>query len=77
MPLSAPIDQNHSFPPSLQDLAFNIWETKGIKYFGDVYIDGTFASFTQLKQKYNLNNNQFFRYLQVRNFARTNLVNFP
>ena len=44
MPLSAPIDQNHYFPPSLQDLAFKIWKTKGIKYFGDLYIDGTFHS---------------------------------
>lgn len=43
----------------------------------DLYIDGTFASFDRLKQKYGLHMMDFFfRFLQVRNYVQTNLPEF-
>lgn len=43
---------------------------------GDLYLDRTFATFTQLKIKYSLPDSHFFRYLQVRDFIRKNIPNF-
>ena len=43
----------------------------------DFYIDGMFASFTQLRTTFNLQNSDLFRYFQFRNFARLNTLAFP
>ena len=59
--LHAPIEQNHSFPPSLMDKAFSAWVQAGITSFSDLYIEGTFASFQQLTVKFSLRKSTFFR----------------
>ena len=74
--IHAPICQNHSFKPGLLDGVFGVWRERGIKTFLDLYIDGKFASFTDLRTKFNLPNSHFFRYLQVRHYVKENCPQF-
>ncbi len=71
-----PISANPSFTPSALDGAFATWKQLGICIVGNLYIEGAFASFQQLQEKYRLPKNQFFRYLQIRDYIRTHLPNF-
>ena len=71
-----PIDKNPTFAPSNQDGAFSKWSEKGIHCVGDLYIEGVFASFKQLQKKYGLGHNNFFRYLQIRDYIRKHLKDF-
>ena len=71
-----PITANPSFTPSALDEAFSTWKQLGICIVGNLYIEGTFASFQQLQARFNSQRNQFFRYLQIRDYARTHLPNF-
>lgn len=73
----APIASNHVFSPSLSDSGFLFWSRCGINTFHGLYIDGTFASFQQLREKFSLPNQHFFRYLQICSFARVTFSNFP
>ena len=75
--MAAPIAKNHMFTPSLMDEAFDAWSRKGVVSLSDLYIDGNFASFEQLVQKYNIPKSNFFRYLQLRNFVVLNSDCFP
>uniref|UniRef100_A0A8C7R9H5 Reverse transcriptase domain-containing protein n=1 Tax=Oncorhynchus mykiss TaxID=8022 RepID=A0A8C7R9H5_ONCMY len=75
--LSGPINQNILFPPSLNDGAFGIWHSLGLSSLAQLFFDGTFASFSQLQEKFNLPQSHFFRYLQTRNFVRANTPGFP
>ena len=65
-----PLANNHLFPPSQIDAAFQVWHRNGLVFFGDLFVEATFASFNMLQKDHNLPNNHFFRYLQVRSFAR-------
>ena len=60
---STPLYRNHSFPPSLSDNVFLLWANKGITPIEDLYLNNTFATFTQLKEKFTLSDAHFFRYL--------------
>uniref|UniRef100_A0A0S7EX59 LIN1 n=1 Tax=Poeciliopsis prolifica TaxID=188132 RepID=A0A0S7EX59_9TELE len=71
-----PICENHSFAPGLCDAVFRTWRMKGIDVIGNLYINGTFASFAQLCSEYNLPPSSFFRYLQVRDYVRKNVLDF-
>lgn len=53
-----------------------MWRELGIGSIGDLYIGGTFATFKQLQEKFKLQKNHFFRYLQIRNYVKTHLTNF-
>ena len=75
--ISAPLTENHVFPPSLLDNGFNVWANQGIKQFKDLYIDNTFGSFQELVDLYDLPRHHFFRYLQTRSFACGRYANFP
>ena len=57
------IVNNPSFKPSTLDGALVQWKDKGIRTVGDLYLKGTFSSFQDLREKYKLNSNNFFRYL--------------
>ncbi len=74
---AAPIASNVSFPPSLFDGAFNIWNSKGLVTINQLFIDNNFASFDQLKKQFSLPNSHLFRYLQARSFARKHFSEFP
>lgn len=42
----------------------------------ELYIDKKFGTFDQIKRKYGLPSSDFFRYLQIRDFARKHFPNF-
>lgn len=71
-----PICQNPLFKPGQMDTAFDIWKRKGIRSLADLYIDGHFASFAQLQDKYSIPNSHFFRYLQIRHYVKQTFENF-
>ena len=75
--MAAPIAKNHMFIPSMMDEAFDAWSRKGVVSLSDLYIDGNFASFEQLVQKYDIPKSHFFRYLQLQNFVVLNSDCFP
>ena len=75
--LATPLCNNQQFQPGKIDGRFSTWSTQGLSCLGDFYIDGTFASFTQLRTTFNLQNSDLFRYFQFRNFARLNTLAFP
>lgn len=75
--LLSPIHSNPLFYPSILDSAYASWRDLGLASFGDLYIDGVFASFGQLASQFNVPKSNFFRYLQTRDFVRKKFVNFP
>ena len=74
--IHAPICQNHTFKPGQLDAVFAVWRERGIRTFLDLYIDGQFASFSQLKTKFNLPNSHLFRYLQARHYVQEECQDF-
>lgn len=71
-----PLWENRLIPILYQNRHFESWPEKGITYLKHVYNkDGIFMSFQQLKQKYNLSDKDFFKYLQLRNFVRISRQN--
>lgn len=75
-PVSCPAS-NHMFTPSCMDPAFTSWFNKGIKTINDLYIENSFASFSQLSQTYDLLKTHFFCYLQIRSFVKKTFTQFP
>ena len=73
----APLVANHAFPPSRSDALYQIWHNRGIHSFKDLYIDGVFPTFEQLRNKFNLPQTHFFRFLQIRNFLTQTTSTFP
>lgn len=73
---ATPIAANPSFTPSVIDGTFDRWKEMGLQNVGHLYVQGNFASFQQLKEKYSLGANDFFRYLQIRNCVRSHIQSF-
>ena len=74
-----PLINNPLFAPSRDDSghsAFKTWHDNGVPSFGELYRDGTFASFETLKRDYDLPTSHFFRFLQARSFAQEHFT-FP
>ena len=65
------------FKPSVIDSSFDIWTGSGLTTLRDLYVDGTFAQFEQLRLKYNIPISHFFRYLQLRSFVASHSTHFP
>lgn len=74
--IQTPLCFNHRFMPPWHDRSDHEWRERGLVSVGDLYIDGKFASFSQLKGKFNLSHSHFFRYLQVRHYIQSNFENF-
>uniref|UniRef100_A0A8C6SP44 Reverse transcriptase domain-containing protein n=1 Tax=Neogobius melanostomus TaxID=47308 RepID=A0A8C6SP44_9GOBI len=55
------------FPPNSNDKRFQEWTSRGLTSYFTFNHKGKLADFQTLKTKYGLNNQDFFRYLQVRN----------
>ncbi len=70
--LLSPVARNHFFLPSMQDGSFRSWSDKGIQF-----INNLFASFEQLVSHFGLTKSDFFRVLQVRDYIRSFLSDFP
>ena len=56
------------FKPGMYDTAFKGWTQKGVTAICTVSEDGQFLSFQDLKTKYSLENKDFYRYLQLRDY---------
>ncbi len=72
-----PVTKNHLFPPSLIDTTFMIWHDRGIKYLRDLYRDGIFSTFSDLRSDFNLPASHLFHYFQLRHCASTLFPGFP
>ena len=77
LPLATPICNNHLFIPAKIDPRFSVLENNGLHSLGDLFIDGIFVSFNQLISTFNLHKSDFFRYFQLRDFAKTHATSFP
>lgn len=55
------------FPPNQSDIKFQEWTLKGLTSYLTFNHEGELADFQTLKAKRSLNNQDFFRYLQMRN----------
>ena len=72
-----PIVRNPHFKPALLDSAFHLWSRKGLKSIADLYHKTIFASFDSLVKEHDIPRSHFFRYLQVRDFAKKHFPSFP
>lgn len=75
--IQAPICHNHLFLPAKIDATFLQWKRQGLFRFKDFYKEGVFASFNDMCEKFNVNRSSHFRYLQIRQFIRSNTTDFP
>lgn len=73
----SPIKGNYMFITSCTDPAFTQWFENGIKSISNLYIENTFANFSQFSQGYSLPKNKFLRYLQIRSFVQKTFHPFP
>ena len=71
--LFSPIWGNNFFPPGKSDAGFKFWADNGIQKIGDLFNPVTkyLKSFEELTADYNIPRNQFFKFLQLRNFIRS------
>lgn len=67
MYVDTPICDNHSFIPGLNYIVFAAWKERGICNIGDLYVVSR-LQYPCIKF--------FFRYLQVRDYVRKNMLNF-
>ncbi len=63
-PLATPVVRNPMFISPTIGVAFDSWSNNGINSLHDLYIDGTYASFDQLVNKFDIPRLHFYRYLQ-------------
>lgn len=77
LPLATPLCNNHLFQPARTDPRFSKWCKLGLSSLCDLYVDGIFASFTQLSSLFNLQSSDMYGYFQIRNFVKHNTSAFP
>uniref|UniRef100_A0A3Q3ASL9 Reverse transcriptase domain-containing protein n=1 Tax=Kryptolebias marmoratus TaxID=37003 RepID=A0A3Q3ASL9_KRYMA len=61
------------FKPAMYDKGFKQWISKGITGWFTLQKDGELESFQKMKDKYNLDKHEFYRYLQLRDYYRTEI----
>lgn len=64
----SPLANNQLLPEIFHDDYFRIWNARGVLVLGDLLVGKDISSFDALKNKFGLGNNQFFKYLQIRDF---------
>lgn len=69
-----PICDNPDFPPGVMDNNFQTWVNKGISTLHKLLGGSTMMSFSQLKRKYDIQQQDFFRYLPVRNITKDTTI---
>ncbi len=67
--------QSFFFTP-WSDRTYFVWKEKGLCSIKDLYVEGRFASFNQLREKFDLPHSHFFRYLQIRHYVKSKICNF-
>lgn len=64
------IAKNPDFVPCTMDAGFEKWTNKGLIYISQIFMGQILKSFEQLKQEFNLQNNDFYKYLQLRHYLQ-------
>ena len=59
---------DQSFKPNSIDQRFKIWTTKGIRIYYQIVKENQMKSFDMLKESFGLEKQDFYRYLQIRNY---------
>ena len=59
------------FPPNLNDKRFNMWIRRGVTAYCTLIHKGALKSFQNMKEEYNLEQQDFFRFLQMRHYLKT------
>ncbi len=67
------VEHDLQFKPARLDLRFKQWSLQGITSFCLISTENELESFQQLSHKYNLEKQDFFRYLQVRHYFNKNI----
>ncbi len=67
------VEHDLQFKPAGLDLRFKQWSLQGITSFCLISTENELESFQQLSHKYNLEKQDFFRYLQVRHYFNKNI----
>lgn len=67
------IQQDPEFLPNKEDRGFNLWESKGLMRFYQMYAEKGFDSFENIERRYQLPRSHFYRYLQVRSYVNKNI----
>ncbi len=67
------VEYDLQFKPARLDLRFKQWSLQGITSFCLISTENGLESFQQLSHKYNLDKQDFFRYLQVRHYFNKNI----
>lgn len=62
------IAYDKGFTPGSMDQRFKQWIPTGLTAMCTLIKDGNFMSFQEIKQKYDLSNQDHYRYLQIRDF---------
>lgn len=62
------------FTPGKLDRRFRVWAEKGITAVCAVMRDGKLLPFETLKEKYGLEKEDFYRYLQMRHFLNSKVL---
>ena len=65
-----PLWGNPNISHHISDSMLRGWRDRKIQTVSDLYINDTFASYQQLKEKFNLPKDSFFKYLQVRDWVK-------
>lgn len=64
----SPIWGNAGFSPGKNDGGFREWAGKGVKQIMDLYRGESLMSFNEIKERYNVPQTHFFKFLQLRSF---------
>ncbi len=67
------MEHDLQFKPAGLDLRFKQWSLQGITSFCLISTENELESFQQLSHKYNLEKQDFFRYLQIRHYFNKNI----
>ncbi|CAG5871568.1 unnamed protein product [Menidia menidia] len=75
---NTPRKDNPSIPQPIAHGILQTWVRKGIRSVGNLYINNVFASFDQLSEFYDLHRHNYFKYLQIRHWIKSQTVEvFP
>lgn len=72
--VTSPILVNINFALSLTGPSFQLWHRRGITCVMDLFKEGHFITFEQLKKDFSIPQSHLFRYLQVRSYVKIILL---
>lgn len=74
MYILSPLSFNPDLPPFMGRTSFTKWKDQGIVSFKQVLKEGTLKSFSELKNLFDIDNKDFYKYLQLRHLINNILA---